>query len=209
MMHGWTTFELLLGCGERPEHLEIETGAALSQPDAPVHYVENGLLNSLFGLLCWDAIFAPVPGAFFHEFQAAPADLHAPEFYGRRAALFLQCFKQLESDDYRDTLRRNFQQKAGIQSPFVFWGVMSEALLDLALECLPPEHLRACFERILANVRANTSGLPDLVQFWPGERRYRLIEVKGPGDRLQDNQTRWLSFCAERGIPVCVCHVSW
>jgi hypothetical protein len=208
-MDGWTTFELLLAAGERPEHLEIATGEALSQPDAPVHYVENGLINSLFGLLCWDAIYAPLPGAFFHQFQAAPADLHAPEFHGRRAALFEQCFKQLASGEYRDTLRRNFEQKAGLQSPFVFWGVMSQTLLDLALECLPPEHLQACFARILANVRANTSGLPDLVQFWPAERRYRLIEVKGPGDRLQDNQTRWLGFCVAHGIPVSVCYVSW
>jgi hypothetical protein len=36
-----------------------------------------------------------------------------------------------------------------------------------------------------------------------------LIEVKGPGDRLQDNQIRWLSFCVAREIPVCVCKVSW
>ncbi len=61
-------------------HLEGATGEALSTPGAPVHYVENGLLNSLFGLLCWQAIFAPVAGAFFHEFQAAPADLLAPDF---------------------------------------------------------------------------------------------------------------------------------
>jgi hypothetical protein len=56
---------------------------------------------------------------------------------------------------------------------------------------------------------ANRSGLPDLIQLWPGERRYRLIEVKGPGDRLQDNQIRWLSFCVAREIPVCVVKVSW
>jgi hypothetical protein len=167
------------------------------------------LINSLFGLLCWEAIFAPIAGAFFHEFQAAPADLHAPAFHGRRAAQFAQCFGQLESDDYRDTIRRHFEQKTGIQSPFVYWDVISEALLRSALDCLPREHLKACFGRILADIRANACGLPDLVQFWPAERRYRLIEVKGPGDRLQDNQIRWLTFCVAHGIPVSVCHVSW
>ena len=25
--------------------------------------------------------------------------------------------------------------------------------------------------------------VPDLIRFWPAERRYELIEVKGPGDR--------------------------
>lgn len=206
---GWPTFQLLLTVTERPDHLEAATGAALSTPDAPVHYVENGLLNSLFGLLCWQAIFAPVAGAFFHEFQAAPADLLAPDFRSRREPQFAQCFAQLDSDVYRDTICRNFQQKQGIQSPFVFWGVLCESLLDLALSCLPPQHLKACFTRILSDIRANRCGLPDLVQFWPQERRYRLIEVKGPGDRLQDNQIRWLTFCAAQGIPVSVCHVSW
>jgi hypothetical protein len=205
----WTTFQLVLPVSERPPELERAAGAALAEPDGPVHYVENGLINSLFGLLCWDAIFAPVAGAFFHEFQAAPADLHAPEFHARRARAFDECLGQLESDAYRATIRRNFEDKAGVQSPFVFWGMLADEMLSEALECLPREHLRACCERILANVRTNTAGLPDLVQFWPQQRRYRLIEVKGPGDRLQDNQTRWLKFCAARGIPVSVCHVSW
>jgi hypothetical protein len=206
---GWPTFQLVLPVAERPEHLEGATGEALSTHQAPVHYVENGLLNSLFGLLCWQAIFAPVAGAFFHEFQSAPADLHAPEFRSRRASQFAQCFEQLETDAYRDTIYRNFQQKQGIQSPFVFWGVMSEALLSMALSCFPKEHLKVCFARILADIRANRCGLPDLVQLWPEERRYLLIEVKGPGDRLQDNQIRWLTFCVAHGIPVSVCHVSW
>jgi VRR-NUC domain len=36
-----------------------------------------------------------------------------------------------------------------------------------------------------------------------------MIEVKGPGDRLQDNQIRWLAYCAEHGIPARVVHVQW
>ena len=206
---GWPTFQLVLPVAARPDHLEDAAGKALATPTAPVHYVENGLLNSLFGLLFWQAIFAPIAGAFFHEFQAAPADLHVPEFRHRRAPLFEHYFAQLESDAYRDTIRRNYELKQGIQSPFVFWGVVSEALLTMALSCFPKEHLKVCFTRILADIRANRCGLPDLVQFWPEERRYRLIEVKGPGDRLQDSQTRWLRFCVSQGIPVSVCHVSW
>lgn len=36
-----------------------------------------------------------------------------------------------------------------------------------------------------------------------------MIEVKGPGDRLQDNQRRLLEFCAAHDMPVAVCHVRW
>ncbi|UXU91055.1 VRR-NUC domain-containing protein [Burkholderia sp. S-53] len=181
----------------------------LAQPASPVHYVENTLINSLFGLLCWEPVFAAVPGAFFHPFQRGPADLHAPDFAARRADAFAACFAQLDSGAYRDTIRRHFAMKAGLQSPFVFWGVLTDELLDEALACLPPEHLRLWFARLLADIRSNRSGLPDLVRFWPGERRYELIEVKGPGDRLQDNQTRWLAYCVAHGIPVRVVDVEW
>jgi len=181
----------------------------LAQPDAPVHYVENTLINSLFGLLCWEPVFAAVPGAFFHPFQRGPADLHAPDFAVRRADAFAACFAQLDSGAYRDTIRRHYATKMGLQSPFVFWGVLTDALLDEALACLPPEHLRLWFTRLLADIRSNRSGLPDLVRFWPGERRYELIEVKGPGDRLQDNQTRWLAYCIAHGMPVRVVDVEW
>ncbi|HGL5384389.1 TPA: VRR-NUC domain-containing protein, partial [Burkholderia cenocepacia] len=181
----------------------------LAQPASPVHYVENTLINSLFGLLCWEPVFAAVPGAFFHPFQRGPADLHAPDFAVRRAAAFDACFAQLDSGAYRDTIRRHFATKAGLQSPFVFWGVLTDALLDEALACLPPEHLRLWFTRLLADIRSNRSGLPDLVRFWPDERRYELIEVKGPGDRLQDNQTRWLAYCIAHRMPVRVVDVEW
>ena len=192
-----------------PQRVELAVSAHLSTPDAPVLYVENTLINALFGLLCWNAIFAPLPGAFFHEFHAAPADLLEADFQRRREPLFSACFAQLHSGAYRDSILRTFEEKSGIQSPFVPWGALTREELELALDCIPAPHLQKFFERLLCDVRANRSGLPDLIQLWPAERRYRLIEVKGPGDRLQDNQVRWLNFCLTHHIPVCVCKVTW
>ena len=181
----------------------------LSSVDAPVYYVENALINSLFGLLCWEPVFAALPGAFFHPFQRGPADLHAPDFHVRRAVQFAACLDQLDGADYRQTILRHFETKSGLQSPFVFWGLLTPELLTLALDCLPALHLRRWFERLLVDIRSNRSGLPDLIRFWPGERRYELIEVKGPGDRLQDNQIRWLEYCVEHAMPVRVLDVRW
>ena len=36
-----------------------------------------------------------------------------------------------------------------------------------------------------------------------------MIEVKGPGDRLQDHQVRWLQFFASNGIAASVCYLRW
>lgn len=200
---------LTLARPAEPTAVEYVVRDHLHAPHAPAFYVENALINSLFGLLCWEAVFEPVPGAFFHPFQRGPADLHAPDFKTRRTETFARCFAQLDSGRYRDTIWRHLERKAGVQSPFVFWGTLTPELVTLALECLPAEHLKLWFARLVDDIRANRSGLPDLVQFWPAERRYELIEVKGPGDRLQDNQIRWLAYCGRHGMPVRVVDVRW
>ncbi|MFC4158714.1 VRR-NUC domain-containing protein [Chitinimonas lacunae] len=189
--------------------VELAVRDHLHRPDAPVHYVENTLLTALFGLLCWPALFAPLPGAFFHPFHAAPADLLSPDFLERRRELFEDCLAQLNDGRHRTTIREHFQAKQGIQSPFVIWPALDAEKLELALRCIAPAHLERVFRRILDDLGANRAGLPDLIRFWPDESRYELIEVKGPGDRLQDNQIRWLHYCLEHGLPVQVCYVEW
>ncbi|NBF03105.1 VRR-NUC domain-containing protein [Pseudomonas sp. Fl5BN2] len=201
--------DLCLPRDEQERAVELHVQAHLHQPRVPVHYVENSLINSLFGLLCWPAIFAPLPGAFFHPFQRGPVDLLSEDFHERRSELFQACLQELDDGRYRDSIRQRFIAKWGLQSPFVFWGALSEALLEQALYCLPAEHLKLWFQRLLLDIKANRAGMPDLIQFWPEEKTYRMIEVKGPGDRLQDNQLRWLDFCEEHQMPVAVCYVQW
>lgn len=182
---------------------------AAAEPQARVFYVENALINSLFGLLCWEAVFHNLPGAFFHPFQSRPADLHSADFRRRREAQFQACLAQLEDGRYVDTIRANFARKAGLQSPFVYWDALDADLLELTLACIPAAHLAHWFERILADIAANRTGFPDLILFWPEERRYRMVEIKGPGDRLQDNQIRLIDFALTHGMPLAVCHVAW
>ncbi len=201
--------ELLLRLPQRAECVEVITRDHLHQADAPVVYVENTLFNALFGLLCWPVIFSPLPGAFFHPFHHSPADLGSPDFHVRRQAGFDDCLAELANGQYRQTILERFAQKQGIQCSFVNWSVITEPLLHLALQCIPAEHLLAVFRRMLADITTNRTGLPDLIRFWPTEQRYQLIEVKGPGDRLQDNQLRWMAYFAEHAIPVAVCYVQW
>ena len=193
--------------------VELALRDHLARDEAPAFYVENHLFGGLFGLLCWDVIFAPLPGAFFHPFHRGPADLYRPDFVSRRRDRFDACLEALASGDYRERIRARWRDKQGLANPFVYWEVLDEALLELALHCIAPEHLAVLFERLLEDLKANRSGWPDLIQFFPdagkGLPRYRLIEVKAPGDRLQDNQRRWLQHFQCHGIPVSVCHVRW
>ncbi len=203
------TLELRLPAPAHDRWVEGAVRDHLARADAPVFYVENTLVNALFGLLCWRAIFSAIPGAFFHPFHRGPADLYSPDFFQRRAHEFGACLAELDGDGWRDTIRANYAAKAGIQSPFLAWDFLGAELLELALACIPATHLKKMFERILLDVQANRSGFPDLIQFWPAERRYNMIEVKGPGDRLQDNQLRWIDYCASHQMPISVCYLQW
>lgn len=195
--------------GPHPHGVEQSVIKHLAEPSAPVYYVENSLIPGLFGLLCWEAIFAPISGAFFHPFQRGPADLYSPDFHERRRDLFDQLLATLEDHKYRSVIKDTLRLKRGIQSPFINWTLLTDGLVSEALDCIPAAHLAAWFRRLLKDLRHNRAGMPDLIQFWPAQRSYRMIEVKGPGDKLQDNQLRWLAFCSQENMPVQVCHVQW
>lgn len=196
-----------------PMPVELVVQSHLHTEQAPVFYVENTLINGLFGLLCWPVIFEPVPGAFFHPFHTGPVDLTREDFVSRRRAGFERCFEQLHDGRYRQVILDRFHVKQELANPFVAWPVLSEALLALAMDCIPSAHLEAMFRRLLDNIREHRSGFPDLIRFEPGApdpaSRYEMIEVKGPGDRLQDHQRRWLHFFARHGMPASVCYLRW
>ena len=142
-----------------------------------------------------------------------PADLTREDFVSRRKGSFEQCFARLADGSYRERILANYRAKQGTTNPFVIWPVITEELLSLALDCLPPADLERLFRRLLLNIREHRSGFPDLIRFLPNaaepDKRYEMIEVKGPGDRLQDHQIRWLEFFAVEGIPASVCYVRW
>lgn len=207
------TDDFLLTLPKASVSVEVSVKEHLWQDHQPVFYVENTLINGLFGLLCWDVIFAPVPGAFFHPFHVGPADLTREDFVPRRRAPLEQCFARLRDDRYRDIMVDTYRRKRGLANPFVNWLVVDEALLELALACIPPHHMEVLFRRLLLNLKEHRSGFPDLIRFMPQEPdpvdRYEMIEVKGPGDRLQDHQRRWLAFFHQQGIAARVCYVRW
>lgn len=194
----------------RPDKsVELGTAEALATPNTLIAYVENCLINSLFGLLFWDALYAPVPGAFFHPFQSHPADLYRSAFKDKRLAQLDAAWAALDDGSYAEQIFESYENKRGITNAFMHWSVITPELLALALKLIPAEHLRLIFERLLSDIRTHRSGFPDLIQFDIEAQSYRLIEVKGPGDRLQDNQKLWLDYFVEHQIPCSVCWVTW
>jgi hypothetical protein len=190
--------------------LRVEEAVRLSldEKSTPCVYAENALLLGLFGLWLWPEMFRGIEGAFANPFQAAPLDIHQENFAANRPGI-AALWKLIESDKHHEHIAHFWEEKFGIVNYFVNWSFLSKELLDLALYCIPAAHLKIVFERLLFDIKNNRSGLPDLIQFYPGQKTYRMIEVKGPGDRIQDNQRRWLDYFAQHQIPAEVWYVRW
>ncbi|HEY7775983.1 MAG TPA: VRR-NUC domain-containing protein, partial [Kineobactrum sp.] len=189
--------------------VELAVARHLENTWVAVHYVENTLLNSLFGLAFWEQIFAPVPGAFHNAFQSVPTDMYQQGFYPRRAPLLAARLEILASADLYSELVSAFRRYQGYQCRWVNWHLLSETLLAQVLACLPRAHLLAIWERMLFDPGENRRGFPDLLALGSSPGDYCLIEVKGPGDQLQHSQRRWLRFFAAQGIPAQVVRVNW
>ena len=173
------------------------------------YYVENSLFNGVLGLLIWDAVFAPVPGAFYNPFQHRPADFYAPDFQAKRASLFAPIWSRINStEDIWLQASTCWQDKSDRMNPLVNWQAIDLEILELALQRIPFGHWMRIFERILLDLRNNRAGFPDLVLF-PAAGNYQLIEVKGPGDNLQKNQQRWMHYFAQHDIPHAIARVRW
>ncbi|WP_028294566.1 VRR-NUC domain-containing protein [Oceanobacter kriegii] len=191
--------------------LQSEQKSLPGEREGTGFYVENALFSSLFGLLFWDAVYAPIPGAFYHPFQVRPDDLYDESFVDSRQAVIQRILGSIKSGEWKHTLAEVTAAHAGTANPFVYWGFLQSAVeggcLALALERISDDHWYAIFERMLGDLRRRKTGLPDLIWF-DDEDGVELIEIKGPGDTLQANQKSWLGFFEQQGIPAKVWYLT-
>lgn len=169
-----------------------------------VFYAENALLNGLFGLTFWDAIFAPIEGAFINQYQHRPLDLYHADFAEKRDSIIRQAFVTLETEGL-STLHQTYVDKVGISNPFVHWGVFDQSLLSACIDCMPASLISELFSVMLTDLKLYRNGMPDLMLFKDGQ--YEWVEVKGPGDKLQDNQWRWIEQFLALDVNMKVCYV--
>ncbi|MCY9879404.1 VRR-NUC domain-containing protein [Vibrio natriegens] len=187
------------------QRVELVTKEHFEKLGWQVFYAENTLLNALFGLTFWDAIFAPVEGAFINAYQHRPLDLYHSDFASKREKLITSAFNSLETGNTKQLIER-YDAKIGISNPFVHWGAVSKALIEHALTTIPTSMLVDLFSVQLRDLKLYRNGMPDLIAF-KGDQ-FEWIEVKGPGDKLQDNQWRWIKEFNRLKVPFSVCYVT-
>lgn len=185
---------------ENPD-LPIEQYALhiLCKEDSVGWHLENALPLTLFGLVYWDWLFAPVPGAFTNPFQTAPRDLFWSEFVEVRQR---HCKDPLNSSASLITrVLETAKAKRGRANRLVSWDLFPESRLEHVVNALGESDLTSLTNIVKSDLRQFKSGFPDLTVI-DSNGRLEFIEVKAPGDQIQRNQRIWLEELATAGLPV-------
>jgi hypothetical protein len=189
--------------------VELLVARHLQREWREIHFVENRLMNTLFGLAFWEEIFMPLPGAFHHAYQGGPSDMFEQGFRERRATAIERRMATLRRGNLASTLSRAYHRYHPYHCHWTDWRRVDAAMVETACQVIPRNHLLAVFERLLFDPRENRKGFPDLVALGNRPGDYCLIEVKGPGDALQEGQKGWLRYFADKDIPARVARVQW
>ncbi|KAK4799419.1 hypothetical protein SAY86_024784 [Trapa natans] len=173
-------------------------------------HTESGIWLTIFGLLMWDAIFADIPNVFRTRFQTAPLDLETDNFYPERKTLIESQLQKINDGMAEEMLITSWESHRGTSCRGVNWERHSLSDLRAAVSCVGGPCLASLCRNLSQDYRSWSSGMPDLLLWrFHGEFRgeAKLVEVKGPRDRLSEQQQAWLLLLMDKGFNTEVCKV--
>ena len=182
------------------DRVEAAVAAILTADEGHAWHLENALPMGLFGLAYWDWVFAPVDGMFINAFQTAPIDLFWPDFLEARRE---KCPDPLEADDetLRAALLARCRAHRGVANRLVDWRAFDTDTLERLLDGLGMDTVRKLVAFASEDLDNARRGFPDLTVVY-GPDRFEFVEVKGPNDRLRDDQYLWIDRLRAADLPV-------
>ncbi|XP_015179797.1 PREDICTED: fanconi-associated nuclease 1-like [Polistes dominula] len=172
-------------------------------------HCEGALPVTLFYALFWEELFnIDIPGTFMSLYQIAPLDLFTKDFYKNRKERIDMKFNLLRSFDresFSGLVEHNFLLYSRFESMMhvnMFTNNIKEIVYCLGPECV----LKIC-ERLISNYILWKAGFPDLIVWNLNDKSCKIIEVKGPNDKLSVKQTLWLQYLQQIGVDIEVCYV--
>ncbi|WCJ27516.1 hypothetical protein M5689_009254 [Euphorbia peplus] len=171
---------------------------------------ESGIWLTIFGLLMWDVIFSDVPNVFHNRFQNAPLDLEMDGFYLARESLIESHLKRIHDGMGEEIVIMSWELHSGTSCRGVNWDRHSLSELRAAVSCIGGPCLASLCRYLALDYRSWSSGMPDLL-LWRFHEAYRgeakLVEVKGPKDRLSEQQHACILLLMDCGFSTEVCKV--
>ncbi|NWS72140.1 FAN1 nuclease, partial [Crotophaga sulcirostris] len=211
-----------IGDEEGGEDVSVSTVMCSVEELALTHYRQNGFdqgihgegstFMTLYGILMWDIIFMDgIPDVFRNSYQTFPLDLYTDSFYENRRDVIEARLQQLHtasSETLEKLVADIWTTQEGKAAALVSWGrFVSLQQVQSLVSCLGGMFLSGVFRRLSKDLRHCRGGLPDLVVWRTHTNHFKLVEVKGPNDRLSPKQMIWLSELKKLGATVEVCHV--
>ncbi|NWZ14235.1 FAN1 nuclease, partial [Agelaius phoeniceus] len=211
-----------IGDGEGGQDCSVSTVMCSVEELALTHYRRNGFdqgihgegstFITLYGILMWDIIFMDdIPDVFRNSYQTSPLDLYTDSFYENRSAVIEARLQQLHtasSETLAELVADVWTTQEGKAAALVNWGrFTSLQQVQSLVSCLGGAFLSGVFRRLSRDLRHCRGGLPDLLVWRSHSQHFKLVEVKGPKDRLSPKQMLWLSELHQLGAAVEVCHV--
>ncbi|XP_042352110.1 fanconi-associated nuclease 1 [Plectropomus leopardus] len=174
---------------------------------------EGSTFSTLFALLLWDIIFMDgIPDVFRNPYQTCPLDLYTDCFYENRKEAIdsrVQLLSESSVETLHDMLEDVWTSQESKVCSLVNWERFSSLQQAQSLvSCLGGVFLGGVIARMSKDYRHCRGGLPDLVVWNTSNNTYKLVEVKGPNDRLSQKQQIWLDELQKLGAGVEVCHVT-
>ncbi|XP_040893434.1 fanconi-associated nuclease 1 isoform X2 [Toxotes jaculatrix] len=168
---------------------------------------EGSTFSTLFGLLMWDIIFIEgIPDVFRNPYQTCPLDLYTDCFYENRKEAIdsrVQLLSEASVDTLHSMLEDVWTSQEGKVCSLVNWERFSSLQQAQSLvSCLGGAFLGGVIARMSKDYRHCRGGLPDLVVWNTSNNTYKLVEVKGPNDRLSQKQQIWLDELQKLGADV-------
>ncbi|XP_070687037.1 fanconi-associated nuclease 1 [Pempheris klunzingeri] len=173
---------------------------------------EGSTFSTLFALLLWDIVFIEgIPDVFRNPYQTCPLDLYTDCFYENRKEAIdsrVQLLRESPVETLCDMLEDVWTSQEGKVCSLVSWERFSSLQQAQSLvSCMGGAFLGGVIARMSKDYRHCRAGLPDLVVWNTSSNSYKLVEVKGPNDRLSQKQQIWLDELQKLGADVEVCHV--
>ncbi|XP_030507003.2 fanconi-associated nuclease 1 homolog isoform X1 [Cannabis sativa] len=174
-------------------------------------HTESGIWLTIFGLLMWDVMFSDVPNVFRNRFQTAPLDLETDSFYLVRKSSIESHLQKIHDGMAEEFLITSWELHTGTACRGVNWNRHTLSELRAAVVCIGGPCLALLCRHLAQDYQSWSRGMPDLLLWrfngdFTGEAK--LVEVKGPRDKLSEQQRAWLLLLMDCGFNTEVCKVS-
>ncbi|KFM82475.1 Fanconi-associated nuclease 1, partial [Stegodyphus mimosarum] len=172
---------------------------------------EGSTFISLYALLFWDIIYdGSIPDVFISPYQTHPLDLNSDSFFHTREKLILSHLENMRlstTEELKEIVKTTWENHFG-KSSLVSWDRFTDVdHVKGLVACMGNSLLCGICERLARDFRFTRSGVPDLVVWNPETSLVKIVEVKGPGDKLSSKQILWLDYLIKLGADAEVCLV--